>query len=179
MSVFKYVSAILICIFSFTAYAKNAEVAANAMVPPQPLNNPVYENMVGTWSGESDMMGEKTKDTVKISWTLNHQFILLELKSQGINNSKLQYEGMGIFGVDEKGQAKTWWYDSWGASAIATGSGRFEGNSLVIKDSNGMFKEVRTFNVNGNEMSMTAKGSMKTNGKDQPFEQKVLYKKVS
>lgn len=177
MSQVKFFSALFFCLFAVNSFAKDND--ANSMTPPQPLNNSVYDTMVGTWEGESNMMGEKTKDTVKISWTLNHQFIMMELKSVGVNNPKIQYEGLGIFGLDQKAQAKTWWYDSWGADAISTGNGHFTNNSLVIKDGNTMFKEVRSFSVKGNEMTMSAKGSMKMNGKETPFNQTVVYKKVS
>jgi hypothetical protein len=173
---FKIASTLLLSLFAVNIYAKNLD--ADAMTPPKPLNNPVYDRMIGTWSGQSNMMGEKTNDTIKISWTLNHQFILLELKAVGVHNPKLAYEGLGIFGLDEKGQPKTWWYDSWGANAMVTGKGHFKNDMLVINDSNQMFSEVRTFKVEGNQMTMTAKGSMKMNDKEIPLDQTVVYKKA-
>jgi hypothetical protein len=152
------------------AYANNP-----SMTSPQPLNNKIFNSMIGTWQGQSDMMGTKMNDTLNIQWSLNHQFITMQLAAQGIQQPQNTYEGMGIFGIDSKGAPKTWWFDSWGASAAATGTGKFSGNKLILADSNAMFNEIRTFDINGDKMIMTAKGTMMMDGKKTPFDQQVVY----
>lgn len=116
-------------------------------------------------------------NVLKIHWTLNHQFLIVELKAIGTNQPKMKYEGMGIFGVDAQGKAKTFWFDSWGADAISTGTGTFSDNKLDMADSNPLFKETRTFEMKGNKMIMNGKGTMTINGKETPFEQNTIYQK--
>ncbi|MBA2654808.1 MAG: hypothetical protein H0U71_07050 [Gammaproteobacteria bacterium] len=156
-----------------SAYAKDEA----AMMPPKPVENAVLESMVGTWQGQSNMMGTKMNDTIKIYWALNHQFLVTELKAVAVDNANNTYEGMGMYGIDKEGKVKIWWFDSWGAPTVTTGKGVTQNNELIINDSNSRFNEVRSFKVNGNEMTMHAKGSMNVNGKNEPFQQTVVYKK--
>ena len=109
---------------------------ATDMTPPKPIDNKVYDAMVGTWEGDSTMMGTKMHDVIKISWGLGHQFLIMQLKSNGIDNPKQGYRGMGMFGLDASGKAKTWWFDNWGAENVSTGSGNFDGTTLTLNDSN-------------------------------------------
>lgn len=151
--------------------------AEDTHVPPKPLNNAVYDAMVGDWQADTDMMGKKMHDKLKIHWDLNHQFIIMNLDATGIDNPQMKYEGLGVFGLDSKGNAKTWWFDSWGAETASVGKGTFSGNKLELSDSNEKFKETRSFEVKGNEMIMHAKGTISMGGKEMPFEQKTIYKK--
>ncbi len=173
MSALKLLSLFFV-IMSFTfirAYSQDN------MAPPKPLENKVYESMIGDWTTESDMMGTKMKQDVSIHWALNHQYIIMDLKATGVDNPKITYGGMGIFGVDEKGAVKGWWFDDWGAAAMSSGSGKFGDNMFEITDGNDMFKETRTFAVSGSEMTMSAKGSMTMNGQETPFNESAIYKK--
>jgi hypothetical protein len=155
------------------AYAKEEK----CMLPPKPLDNKMLGSMVGTWKGVNDMMGTQMADTLKVSWTLNHQFLKMELTSQAVNDPNYHYEGLGIFGIDQNGKVKTWWFDSWGASGIATGSGSLNKNEMKIKDGNAYFQEERSFVVSGNTMTMHAKGTMSLQEKSKSFDQTGIYKK--
>ncbi|MCP0913327.1 MULTISPECIES: hypothetical protein [Legionella] len=180
-SIMKKILAISIALLASSAYA--AETASNEsqmMQPPKPVENKVYDQMVGIWRGESNMMGMKMQETMKIRWALNHQYLILELNTKGDNRADVQYEGKGVFGLTANGQAKTWWFDSWGADNAATGTGTFSDNKLELTDGNDRFNETRTFEIKGNEMIMHAKGSMTMpNGKKMDFDQTVTYKKIS
>jgi hypothetical protein len=123
-------------------------------------------------------MGKKMHDVLKISWALNHQYLIVALESTNKENPKRQYKGMGMFGIDSHGKAKTWLFDSWGADAVSVGTGNFEGNKLVINDGNAMFQEERSFEVKGSQMVMNAKGTVKMDGKETPFDQTATYTKV-
>jgi hypothetical protein len=162
---------VLLCLTGIRIFAQDN------MAPPKPLDNKVYESMVGDWTGESDMMGIKMIQNVSIHWALNHQYIIMDLKAVGKDNPKIIYGGMGVFGVDEKGNVKAWWFDDWGAGAMSSGSGTFGDNKIEVTDGNDMFKETRTFAVNGNEMTMSAKGTMTMNGQETPFNESSIYKK--
>jgi hypothetical protein len=151
--------------------------AQDDMAPPKPVENKVYDAMCGTWTGESEMMGMKMKQNVNVHWALGHQFIFMELEATSSDKPDMNFTGHGVFGVDKDGKSKGWWFDNWGASAMSTGEGTFEGNKLIFNDANEMFSETRTFEVNGNEMTMHAKGTYKMGGKEMPFEETTVYKK--
>jgi hypothetical protein len=60
---------------------------------------------------------------------------------------------------------------------MAVGTGTTNANKLMIQDGNALFTETRIFEVQGQQMRMTAKGMMAMNGKQEPFEQTVIYRK--
>jgi len=153
------------------------DVSAHTMMPPPPVQNSVFDAMVGSWSGESEMMGSKKHDEVNIDWALNHQYIIMKLMATDVNQPNIKYEGMGVLGVSKNGKVKNWWFDSWGADAMSTGMGVFGDNKLTLIDGNSMFHEIRTFEIKGNEMTMHAKGTMVQNGKKMPFDVTTVYTK--
>ena len=171
--------AILACGITFAANAAQdtAKTDEPTMTPPKALENKVYDSMVGTWETNSEMGGKKVHNVLKVRWGLNHQFLIVELKSTGLDNPKIQYEGLGLFGVDAQGKAKTFWFDSWGADDMSNGVGTFGDNKLDMSYSNAMFKETRNFEIKGKEMITHAKGTITANGKETPFEQTAVYKK--
>lgn len=145
--------------------------------PPKPLENKVYDAMLGSWTSDDKMMGMAMHQEVNVRWALNHQYIIMDLTATGKDNPSIKYTGMGVFGADEKGGAKTWWFDDWGAAAMTSGLGTFSDNLLTITDGNSMFNETRTFDVKGSQLIMHAKGTMKANDKDIPFEEINTYSK--
>jgi hypothetical protein len=173
-----FIISILLCSVAFTVNAKSkTDDAAMKNLPPEPVKNKVYDAMVGTWEGDSNAMGKKMHDRIEIRWGLNHQFIILKLKAIDVKHPKMMYEGLGIFGVDAQNKAKTFWFDSWGADAVSSGSGTFSDNKLEISDSNAMFKETRTFEIKGEKIIMHAKGTTKWQGKETSFDITTVYKK--
>jgi len=98
----------------FTVKAKSQD--EDVMSPPPPVSNKVYEAMNGNWTAESPMMGIPMVMDLKVYWDLNHQFLVLDLRSTGKEDATKTYQGKGLFGLDEMGNAKTWWFDSWGAN---------------------------------------------------------------
>ncbi len=147
------------------------------MVSPKPVDNKVLQAMVGTWVGDSDMMGNKMHDVLKIRWALNHQFIIMDLHATGGTSPKTTYDGMGIFGVSADGKAKSWWFDNWGADSVSTGTGDFSDNKLTLNDSNAKFNETRTFEIKDHQMTMHAKGTMTWQGKQNSFDNTTVYKR--
>lgn len=167
----------LLCCNIALAAETQSNTSDNDRTPPKPVENKVYDAMVGTWQGDSDMMGKKMHEVMKAHWALNHQYLIVEVKATGITDPKMKYEGMGLFGVDSHGKAKTFWFDNWGADAASTGTGEFTDNGLQMEDSNPMFKETRTFEVKGNHLIMHAKGTATWGGKEQQFDVSTVYKK--
>lgn len=180
MSKFKPVAFFILLlsfILSGAALADTQSQSDTQMVPPKPIDNKVYDAMVGTWHGDANMMGKKMREKLDIRWGLDHQFLFVRLEATSIENPAIKYKGLGIFGIDSTGKAKTWWFDNWGASAVSTGEGSFDNNKLTLNDSNPMFQETRNFEINGNTMTMHAKGSMRWQGKDMPFDETTVFKK--
>jgi hypothetical protein len=173
MKSIKLLSTLFVLLFFVTV----SLYSQDEMAPPKPAENKVYDAMCGEWTAEGIMMGMKMKQEAKIYWALDHQYIFMEVKSVSIENPAATYNGLGIFGLDTKGNAKTWWFDNWGAAATATGEGTFEGDKLIMKDGNDMFSETRIFEVKGNEMTMSAKGTMKMGGQDMPYDESTVFKK--
>ncbi len=169
-------SKIFVC-FILAGTLLSAKLYSQDMAPPKPLDNKVYEAMTGNWSGDSQMMGMMMHQEVKTYWAMNHQYIIMELVSTAKDNPAIKYTGTGVYGVDASGNAKVWWFDDWGATAMSTGSGTFTDNTLTVTDGNDMFKETRIFNVKGSQIVMSAKGSMKLNGADMPFEETTTFTK--
>ena len=147
------------------------------MGPPKPVENKVYDAMCGEWTGESNMMGAKMKEEMKIYWDLNHQFIFMELNSTGIDNPNMTYRGLGIFGVDKNGKAVMWWFDDWGAEGVATGTGTFEENKFISSLSNPMYKDSRVFDIKSDEILMTADMTMTMGGQEMNMKESITFKR--
>lgn len=179
---FKLKTLLLPLLMSGVALTAHAETntdanAAAQMQMPAPVVNKVYDAMVGNWQGESDMMGNKVHKNLKVHWGLNHQFLLLDVKSSNPKDPKMKYDGMGVFTVDADGKAKTFWFDSFGVNSISTGSGTFSDNKLEMTSSNTQMKGTYTFEFKGKDLVMNAKGTEMVNGKETPFEFTTVYKK--
>ncbi len=158
-------------------FAMITSVSTAQMAPPAPVENTVYDAMVGEWTADAMMMGMPFIENMKIVWDLNHQFLVMDLMATNKTNTNMTYQGKGMYGIDDKGNAKVWWFDTWGAPNVSTGTGFFDGNVLTLTDGNDMFKETRTFSVDGNQMTMNSKGTMVTSGKDVPFDETTIFNK--
>lgn len=148
------------------------------MMPPKPVDNKVYEAMVGDWTGESDMMGMKFNDEVKNYWSMNHQYIIMEVNQVSKDNPNMKYSGMGIMGIDKDGNPVMWWFDDWGASAMMSGSGTFDGMKCHMISTNAMGKDDRTVSFKEGNMVMSWVETMKgKDGKEMTMNGETVYKK--
>lgn len=168
------VSIFAACALVLTAATAQADVN---MVPPKPIENKTLDAMVGKWVATSDMMGKKAKEKMEIKWALDHQFLLIKLDAQGIDQPNMKYKGRGFFGLDSQGKVKSWWFDNWGAESVSTGTGNIDGDKVILKNSNAMFSETRTFEMKNGVITMHAKGKMTIDGKDTPYDTTTVYKK--
>jgi hypothetical protein len=149
-----------------------------SMMPPPPIENAVYDAMIGTWVGESNMMGTMLDETMVIKWDLNHQFLIMILKSTPKDNSSMGYSGMGIFGVDASGNSKMWWFDDWGVEGMMAGEGSFDGMKLSMSGENASYKDSRTIEWNNDgQMVINWKGVMKMEGEDMTMEGQTIFTK--
>ncbi len=148
------------------------------MAPPKPVENKVLDAMVGEWAGESDMMGMKFNEEAKIYWNMNHQYIFMETKDVAKDNPKMAYGGFLIIGFDKGGNAKTWWFDDWGADMMATDTCTFGDMKLTMNSTNPMYKDDRSFEMKDGNMVCSWTSSMQDkNGKEQKMTGTTVYKK--
>ncbi len=152
---------------------------AQDMTPPKPAENKVLDAMIGTWTGESEMMESKYKETMKFYWNLNHQFVFMQLESVGKDNPSLNYHGLAIVGVNPDGTAKVWWFDDWGTMGTGSGTGTFGDMKMTSNTSNEMYKDTHTFEVIDDELTVTWESIMTTGGSDQKMNGKTVFKRKS
>jgi len=164
---------VLISVFS-------ANLFSQEMMPPKPIDNKVLEAMTGEWTGVGESMGMKWDYTLKIEWMLNHQFIKMQIITSAQGKPEMKYSGIGIYGVGTKGECLGWWFDDWGAAAVATDTGEFDYDkmSMHMVSKNSMYTDDRTIYFDGGKMLMNAVSIMKDpSGKEIKMEEKTEYTK--
>jgi hypothetical protein len=168
----------LITLLLFTFLTSYKLQAQDSMMPPKPVDNKMFDAMVGEWTGTEDMMGTKMNEDVKIYWNLNHQFLFMELITTANDNPSMVYHGLGIYGFDKDGNVRVWWFDDWGAEAMATGSGTIDGMKFVSNSTNPMYTDDRTITFKGDDMVMSWTSTMKdATGKEMKMNGETVYKK--
>ena len=169
----KYFAILIVLVFIFSA-----NLFAQDMMPPKPLENKVLEAMVGEWTGVGDMMGMKWNETLKMEWILNHQFVKLEMKMVAEGKPEMKYTSMCIYGVGMKGECLGWWFDEWGAVGVINGIGEFDYDkmSMHMVSKNQMYTDDRTIYFEGAKMLMKATDIFKSpDGKEEKSEDKAEY----
>jgi len=152
--------------------------AQDDMTPPKPVDNKVLDAMVGDWVGESDMMGMKFNDEIKNYWSMNHQYIIMDVNQVMKDNPQMKFSGMGILGIDKDGNPVMWWFDDWGAPAMMTGTGNFDGMKCHMMSTNAMGKDDRVISFKNGDMVMTWNSSMiGKDGKEMKMNGETVYKK--
>lgn len=164
-------------LFSLIVFFSGSLLAQDQWQPPKPLDIKVFNAMVGEWEGVNDMMGMKMNDHAKFYWALNKQFLIMEVLSVGVDKPDTKYSGLAIFGVDKDGKIKSWWFDDWGSEFMMPGTGTLSDTKMTVISVNSMMKDDRTYEVNGNEMTMTATDTWTENGKEMKMDSKSVYKK--
>jgi hypothetical protein len=170
--IFFIITLIFFAVISLKTYSQDD------MAPPKPVDNKVMDAMVGDWTGESTMMGMKFTDDMKSYWAMNHQYIIMESAMTSKDNPKTKYSGMGILGLDKDGNPVMWWFDDWGASAMMSGSGTFDGMKCHMISTNAMGKDDRTISFKEGNLVMNWEETMKAkDGKDMTMSGETVYKK--
>lgn len=146
--------AILCFVFTFTSsYAQ--------WTPPPPVDNAFFKSMVGKWTGQSDMGGMKMNEELNCYMQHNGQFLVMEVAAKSLDG-QTTFEGHAMYGINEQGNPMVWWFDTWGASAVMTGTGAFAGNNMVsITSTNSTMTDDRTIIIKGDEMTIDWKGTYK------------------
>ena len=164
-----------LAIFTLIGVRVNAQ---DDMTPPKPVENKTLDAMIGNWAGEADMMGMKFNEEVKAYWSLNHQYVIMETKDVVKDNPNMTYGGMMILGFDKSGNVKVWWFDDWGADAMATGTGSTVENKLTMNSTNPMYTDDRTFEMkDGNLVCSWSSSMMGKDAKEMKMNGTTTYSK--
>jgi len=122
------------------------------MIPPEPINSPLLESMMGTWvSDQYQMMGANMTDEVVHSMILNGQFMEIDVSSKADNG--FTYLGKILIAPNTDGSWSGTAYDIFGKKGITNYTGISDGNKVTMSGSNDMMSETREIIINGNTMT--------------------------
>ena len=165
-------------LFFIVTFITSTGLYAQDMMPPPPVDNSIYDAFVGDWEGEHEMMGMMMIDNMKCYWDLNHQFLFMEYKSETKESREIKYSALGIYGVDNDGNAVLWWFDDWGTVSVMQGSGTFGENKFTTYGKTDNYTDERTYDFKEGNIIMDWKGTFTSpDGKEMVMEGKTVFKK--
>jgi len=97
------------------------------------FQDPLLDQMVGTWTLTGTIMGQQTTHRVEADWMLNHQFLRVhESEVAPRKASNVPYEAMIFIGYDHAGNRYVvHWIDVFGGKFSETlGYGKLDGNAI-------------------------------------------------
>ena len=146
--------------------------------PPGPLDNPFLVSTEGTWISEPyELMGGKWIDEYTFSWTLNHQFLEMRIKTSS-TDGKMTFNSYGIMSADNEGNYKCWTFDDFGYRSAGIFIGKISGNRLTMAGGTMISKGEMTIVVDGGKMTEEAIMYMKdAEGKDQTMKVRIVSNK--
>jgi len=132
---------------------------AQAPAPLAPLQDDLYNWMVGEWEGSTESSMGKFADEMKVDWDLEHQFLDFRYKQKmGEGDKAMVYKGKGMMTVHpQTKECLGYWFGSF--RDISTGKGTRTGNKITMTWEGGAGPETRTMEkVADDKMVMTFKG---------------------
>jgi len=132
---------------------------AQAPATPAPLQDDLYNWMVGEWEGGTESTMGKATDEMKVDWDLEHQFLDFHYKQKmGEGTAAIVYKGRGLMTVNPQTQEYiSHWFGSF--RDISTGKGTRAGNKISMMWEGGAGPGTRTIEkMADDKMVMTFKG---------------------
>ncbi|MEA2553150.1 MAG: hypothetical protein QOJ65_1326 [Fimbriimonadaceae bacterium] len=100
-----------------------------APIPTEELNK--VDFLLGDWTGEESMMGQKSTSKTHSEWALGGRYVRTNVTYQ-MGPAAPPVEGMHMLTYDPDKKVYTaWWYDS-AAPNVMSMKGNFEGDKLVL-----------------------------------------------
>lgn len=131
--------------------------AANQMMPPGPIDNPLFTWMIGEWEGHTASPMGKTSDWQKIDWSLEKQFVSVEYTGEFTEMNEDVMKKMASQMNVSDDEMKTMMqkpYHGKGQFTINPANGEFLG--FWIDNMRGMYEGTGT--IEKNRMTTTWKG---------------------
>jgi len=145
---------------------------------PKPLDQSFFNLIEGSWAGESEMMGVVVKEELNCHMDHNRQFLFVNLRAATEDKSHT-YSGTGVYGSDVDGNVTSWWFDDYGISNVATGSGKIDANKIILDSKNDKRSMNRTLELTGGHLVMKWTSTMKDrDGKDETMTGETIYTKL-
>lgn len=139
--------------------------AAPSMAPPAAITDDMCAWMIGEWEGWTQSPMGKMKEWDKFEWGLDNQFVLMTATSKttemteeqktkameayGMSKDDVEkmmqmtYKGMGPITINPAtGEYMGYWFDNW--RGVYKGTGKRDGNKVVVTWEGPMGKETRT-----------------------------------
>jgi len=122
-------------------------VTAFAQTPAAPIQDAMWESLVGKWEGWSESPMGKSTDEVEFEWELQKQFFKTKVE---VKNSDTAYKIVGYSTMDPKtGKITGHWFDT--ARIVYTSSETRNGNKVTIRIEGGPGPVERTYEKVGND----------------------------
>jgi hypothetical protein len=132
---------LLTSLIALAVQAQESETAEQQM-----LKDDLLDELVGEWSMQGTLLGKPVGYTLKATWVLGHQFLLLEMMDVG---TPPEYEAAVYIGYDTTNkQYVVHWLDRFGGKASRTlGFGRRDKDTiqLVFDYPSGPLRDTFTF----------------------------------
>ncbi len=122
-------------------------VAAFAQAPPAPIQEAMWESLVGKWEGWTETPMGKSSDEIEFEWELQKQFFKTKVEAK---TSDMTYKIVGYSTVDQKtGKITGHWFDS--MREVYTSTETHEGNKIIMHIQGGPGPEERVYEKVGND----------------------------
>jgi hypothetical protein len=142
---------------------------------PKPAESKFFEQMVGTWTGVVDSPWGKSNSEAVCEWGLNHQFVVVKVKSSVIDNPSMTYEATEYYQPAADGKFSFWIFNVHGE--VSTGTGTASDSKAESTSSSAMGKSSGVMSVNGSEMSFNENGTYLMNGQNVNYTMTGTFKK--
>lgn len=141
-------------------------LAQDAMMPPKPIEDPLWNSLIGEWEGWSEWPNGKSMDKVDFEWELHKQFFKTQVESK---LGEMEYKLTGYATIDPKTGA-IWgqWFDNF--RMVLKSTETRQGNKVTIKWEGGPAASERSFEKVGEDKIVGTFKDVDATGK--PFEGK-------
>lgn len=122
-------------------------LAQDTMAPPKPIEDALWNSLIGKWEGWTEWPTGKSKDEVEFEWELHKQFFKTEVESK---LGEMEYKLTGYTTIDPKtGAMWGYWFDNFRSALKSTQTQ--QGNKFTIKWEGGPASSERTYEKVGED----------------------------
>jgi hypothetical protein len=121
--------------------------AQDTMAPPKPIEDPLWNSLIGDWEGWTEFPNGKSIDKVEFEWELHKQFFKTQVESK---QGEMEFKLTGYTTIDPKtGAMWGYWFDSF--RMVYKSTQTQQGNKVTIKWEGGPAPFERSFEKVGDD----------------------------